>query len=276
MALQSNVLEFIVSGSLDGTTANPVFQRANATSPRPDPPGDDPENIYQFEVENLGIIDLTFPAEDRRSDGPVTKGNRYIPWLLIDTGGVIAPAGAGVDVAAFRPGSTTPIVQKEVVDLEGDPGIYLRRCIFVPHGSSLRLGPGIVAAAGTPIIVRFAVLLPTTRAEEELIVRACCCLRDTTPTVPTTCIDPPNPNAITPPTLSNGVTPIAVTIDGTNFQDGDVVSIPGLVVGSTTFVSDTELKTTVVPEDTGTFNVLVSRPGEDNCTGTLVDGFTVT
>lgn len=271
--LQSNVLEFIVSGSLDGVTPNPVFQRANAVVPRPTPPGQDPDNIYRFEVQDLGIVDLTFPSLLERPDGPVTTGNRYVVWTMIDTDGVVAAAGASVSVAAFRPGGSVPIVQEPVIPFAGLVGVYSRRCVFVPHGSALRL-TGVVAGAN-PIIVRMAILLPFTRREEELIVKACCCLDGIPDTIPSGCVDPPNPDDVDPDTLSSGPDPVTVTVTGSNFQEGDTVSIPGLSFGPTTFVSDTELQVDVTPSTPGTYDVIVTRPGEEDCSGEISDAFIV-
>lgn len=273
MSLQSNVLEFLVSGSLDGVTANPIFQRANAVSPRPDPPGSDAENIYQWEVENLGVIDLSFPALAQRLDGPVTVGPRYIPWLTIDTGGVVAPAGANVSVGAFRPGASAPSIQKVKHNLEGQAGLYSRQCIYVPHGSCLVLGPGLAALAGTPIIVRFAVLLPQTHAEEELIKQACCCLDGTSPSIPVSCLNPPAIERISPATVSAGA--FTLTVDGSSFQEGDTVDVPGAAsVGPTTFVNDTQL-TVDVTASVGTYDVVVTREGEENCSAVLTQGLDV-
>jgi hypothetical protein len=273
--LQTNCLEFLVSGSLDGTTPNPIFERADSETPRPDPPGTDAENIYRFEVENLGILDLDFPAVAERPDGTVTRGNRYVTWLVIDTGGPQGGAGAGVNVVAYRPDSNTPIVQEPIEDLENEIGLYRKACIFVPHGSALQL-TGVDADAGTPILVRLSVALPRTREEEEDLINACCCMAGYF-TLFAGCLLPPDPQSVNPTPIA---APATTTVDviGQNFENGDVVTMPGLTVGATTFVDSTNLQvdvTTLIGDAGQTYDVVVTRPGDAFCEGTLEDGIAV-
>ena len=276
MRLQTNCLEFLVSGSLDGATANPIFQRADATQPtRPDPPGTDPENIYQFEVANLGLVDLDFPAEAVRPDGTVTRGNRYVTWTYVNAGSATGGAGSGINVVGFRPGSSSPILQEAIESLDGKAAVYLKRCIFVPHGSALQLGPNLVADPSERIIVRLGVFLPRTVNEEELIARACCCMTQYD-TIADTCPNPPNPESLDPASI-NAPSSTPVDVIGTNFEFGDVVTIPPLTVSGTTFISSTRLRVTVTVDagDAGQYDVIVTRPGVEDCVGILTPGLAV-
>lgn len=267
MILQTSVLEFLVSGRLDGVTPNAPFQRADAVVPRPDPPGADPENIYQFEVENLGIIDLTFPALLERPDGPVTLGNRYVAWTYVNLGNVAGVAGTNINVAAFRPDSPVPRVQKTAKSLEGEFGIFSQQCIFVPHGSALQFTGDLQADPGVPFIIRFAVLLPQTRTEEELIVRACCCL-DGIPDSQPTCLDAPIIISFVPEPIATGETEL--TINGDNFEATDVVTMTdpdGVPVAfDQTFVDETQIDlSNIVFTQTGPHLVTVAREDDPTC-----------
>jgi len=144
--LQSLTVEYVVSGSLDGTTpAPPIVTDQGADDSTPF----DPENqIYRVEVENLGLID-----PDLGVGGSI--GARCIPFLWIDTT-ALGAVGASVDVVGIVEDDAK--LQTEVESLVGKAGGYLADGFMVPQGSAIRLS-GFTAGA-EPIVVRVSILVP--------------------------------------------------------------------------------------------------------------------
>ena len=151
-------LEYIVTGTLDGTTAAPAF----GVPPTPGP-YDPSSQMLSFTVENLGLIDLT-----GLQGGSVQLADRIVKWIIIhgpnnpfnfrnvaiDFDGQGGPTEISIALAAF--------------------GVYSRRCIRVPQTASLALD-GMAADPDQPVIVRMGVWMPQTKLELAAMVQACCC-----------------------------------------------------------------------------------------------------
>jgi len=143
---QSLTVEYVVSGSLDGTTPAPpivIDQSADDTTPF-----DRDEQIYRVEVEDLGLID-----PDLGSGGSI--GPRCIPFLWLDTEALGTP-GASVEVVGIVGDAAK--LQTEVADLAGEAGGYLDDGFMVPQGSAIRLSG--FSAGAEPIIVRVSIFIP--------------------------------------------------------------------------------------------------------------------
>ena len=159
------------------------------------------------------------------------------------------------------------------VDLPDDRGVLMVELKTGEIRQALQLAGDIEALPGVPILVRLAVLLPQTRTEEELIVQACCCLDEFGPNIPA-CENPPEPESVNPDPIPEQALPGVVQVLGQNFQDGDQVTFipqfPGdpLQVNSTTFVDSTQLNVELIPDVSGTYTVVVTRPSETDCEGT--------
>lgn len=133
---QTYMVEFTVSGELDGTTVQPPEIQA------PSPPPRDPQSIYRFEVENLGLIDVDYVVSALGDDRLGARGNRWIgvTWISAGSAGML---GASLDVVDAVDGSVE--FQKQIEDLAGDTRYYNDLGYLVPQGSMLRVrgfGPG--------------------------------------------------------------------------------------------------------------------------------------
>jgi len=151
-------LEYIVTGSLDGVTAAPSY----GVPPTPGP-YDPSSQILSFEVENLGLVDLTgLPG------GSGQLADRIVKWIII-LGPNVPFNFRNVSVDFDAQGGPTAI-SIGVADL----GVYSRMCILVPQTAALRFD-GMAANPGEPVIVRMGVWMPQTRLELAAMVQACCC-----------------------------------------------------------------------------------------------------
>lgn len=162
---QQVTVEYVVQGSLDGLTpAPPVsFDPSSDDYVAPDERG-----IRVVQVEgDLGIIDPDF-----NSGG--AQGDRCIPWVYLDTGGV----GGAIDSSFVvldvqeEDGISAPIPQVHRFSTGGLSVFYAEKGTHIPQGSAL----GIDGYTGYgPKIVRLNVVAPSTALEEAKIKEACCC-----------------------------------------------------------------------------------------------------
>jgi len=140
-AVQSLTVDYLASGSLDGSTPAPRVTRGNSGTPF-----SLTAQIYQpLEVANIGTIDPDLGAGG--STGP-----RYISQFLVDLAGVVAPGGARVVVAAQR--GDTLVELEEVLDLAGK-SVAFAAPFIVPQGAVIVLTG--VAAGPDPILVRVSI-----------------------------------------------------------------------------------------------------------------------
>ena len=247
--MQSFEIEFLVAGSLDGVTPSPAFitkDRAPST-PKIDPESletdvaePDDDNIYRFDVENLGLVDPDFGLGG-------TFGDRFIVGLWINSPNPAAdPAPIAVVSTRVR-----ELTQEIVVDnLAGLDNFYREECIFIPQGSYLGF-IGFAADPGTPILVRMHVKCPQTLEEYALLLNSCCCTELAACTTPT--VDSISPQVVDcndPPPQRT------VTVKGGPFNADTQASIVAICVGPGG-MSITDIE--IVDEETLTFLV--------NCSG---------
>jgi hypothetical protein len=152
------VVEYLVSGSLNGSTESPLL-------PFPEIPSrdSDEDQIYQLAVETLGIIN---PGTN--NDG--VYGNRFITWMIIRSPNVGVP-GASVDI--IDPRTTGDPIQQNIADLNGVALRYIDTPFLLPQGSVIQVD-GMTAAPGLPIIVRLQVMAPETPTEFLEIIASLC------------------------------------------------------------------------------------------------------
>jgi len=184
-------VEFVVEGELDGETPAPVVSI--------DPDSDDyvaPDDrgIRVVRVEgNLGLIDPDF-------NGLGAQGDRCVPWVYLDTGGLAGEPDsqfAVVDVQEEE-GVATPIPQVPQRFLTGGMSTFFsQKPTSIPQGSSLAI---YGYPAGSDKIVRVNVVAPSTALEEAKIKEACCCSNFP-------CITPGEP-------VITSVTPNSYPLDG--------------------------------------------------------------
>lgn len=143
---QTVALDFTVQGSLDGTTFHPAPFRA----PRRN---GDPQNLYRFVVDKLGVIDVDYNIPEQGRVRLGTVGYRYVTSLWID-GPVAADADARIELVDATSGTIhTQKVLKTFGGAGPDPILFERCGFYVPQGSSLRV-LGVAGSAATPVRLR--------------------------------------------------------------------------------------------------------------------------
>jgi hypothetical protein len=138
---QSITVDYIVRGSLDGVTPAPRVVLGSTRIGQDD-------QIYQVEVENLGLID-----PDLGFGGSI--GPRCLTQLGVDFGGII-PTGGFLSVLFIAPDRQFPI--GTLFTFAGQPSVGTLSPILVPQGSGLILD-GVTAGAN-PILVRVTIEVP--------------------------------------------------------------------------------------------------------------------
>lgn len=151
-------LQYIVTRTLDGSTPAPSF----GVPPTPGP-YDPSSQMLTFEVENLGLIDLTGLA-----GGSGQLADRIVKWISILGPN---PRFNQRNVSVAFDGISE---QTEITIGVGALGVYSRRCIRVPQTAALQLD-GMAANPGEPVVVRMGIWMPQTRLELAAMVQACCC-----------------------------------------------------------------------------------------------------
>lgn len=157
-------VEYLVPGSLDGTTPSPAFSvdRSADNFKKADPDG-----VFRFSAAemvertggNLGLIDLTTPFDGAQN----LFANRLVTWFYLDAPGAPGAGGAAVDSVDVR----DSVITRQILHaaLTGRQNFF-GAGFFVPQGSRLRVD-GFTAAA-EPILVRMNVNFFETL--EELII----------------------------------------------------------------------------------------------------------
>jgi hypothetical protein len=153
---QALMLEYRVSGLLDGVTPSPPVVL---------PPGISESQGCRsviVELDNLGLIDLT-------GFGQRIYADRIIRPLLI----------VGPNVP-FSANNVAIVIDGDVSEREQDipptaNGIFVESCIFVPQGHQLQL-QGMAGTPTEPVIVRLGIFLADTVPALAKMREACCCL----------------------------------------------------------------------------------------------------
>lgn len=259
MGLQTFTVEYRVSGLLDGVTPSPPLSAARVLS----------NGIYQFSVDNLGLIDPSY-------DGEVgSMGDRFMTDLIIKSPN--APVGGLVAIVSDG-------LLYDTVYQTTDALSQFVNCVPIPQGDRVSLDGFDAGVSPTPIVVRMQFRAASDNATYASLVNSCCC-----------CTNPP---VITDVTWANDPSCIlcedtegdrTVTVTGSNFSPTATVEIfntstSGLCeltlasIGSVTVVSSTEI-TFVVSCDGGPtpsdcpFGIRITN--SQGCTAELVDAFCI-
>lgn len=163
---QTHVLEYRIDQSADGVTPAPQFDIAGQPAT---------QGIYVFDVDNLGLIDLSFSGQQptELAAAPSSIGQRYVSWLWAKNAALsgVNPVRSANDV------DNAGYVDVEL--LETLPlaitRFYSRKGYIMPHGTVLRLQDMVPAVAGEPLVVRLAVVIPETQKQDSLFRQSFCC-----------------------------------------------------------------------------------------------------
>ena len=163
---QQVTIEYRVVGDLDGLTLGP-----NVVLDPNDPAYNEPDDrgIHVVDVPgNLGLIDPDLI-------GAAAQGDRCIPWVYLDTGGVGGAPGSLISVldnVERNQGVPVPTEQRAKFFTAGSPLFYSDRPTSVPQGSVL----GIIGYGGGSVkIFRINIVAPQGALEFAAILEACCC-----------------------------------------------------------------------------------------------------
>jgi hypothetical protein len=144
--LQSLTVDYLVSGSLDGSTPAPVVSRNGPNST----PFNRTAQIYEpGEVGALGLID-----PDLGAGGSI--GPRCVSQLVLDLQGQVAPPGARVTVVAETHSGTVELF--EVVDLAGKTVVVAPVPFVVPQGGAIQVEG--FAAGSEAVLIRVSIETP--------------------------------------------------------------------------------------------------------------------
>ena len=171
---KANGLQWLVRNSLDGSTRNELFSVDPGSPDYVEPDGE--TNLYNFEVDNLGIIDLSLI--------PVvpTVGIRFVTSLWIYG---VAPAVSGT--VQIVDSITEKVMREVALATPAEDFLFVGRTIRVPQGASLRLNGWDVS--GNPsdnLRVRLEVRPATsTRQWAQQLIASCCQNAEAAPFIPT-------------------------------------------------------------------------------------------
>lgn len=160
---KANGLQFLVRGALDGTTRNPSFSVDPSSPFYREPNGE--TNMYEFGVENLGVIDLSLI--------PVVPsiGIRFVTSLWIY--GIEPSPGATVDLIDSV---SEKVMRNIAVGSPLDNFLFLNGTIRVPQGASLRLqGWSVAGDPSANLRVRLEVRPATSLRQLTAQLIASCC-----------------------------------------------------------------------------------------------------
>ena len=173
--IQTETVEFTVSGDLDGITLSPAL-----VSPARNL---DPQQIYRPPVVtegnpdgNLGLIDVDYLVSEDGPDKRGARGPRYVSQVWI-TAPAAGAAGASLDLVDNVDG--TPVLQEQLDDLSGLTTFFRDRPFIVPQGSMLRVS-GFTNVPGGTIQVRISYKFLT----DDIVAAAqavCACEEDVSP-----------------------------------------------------------------------------------------------
>lgn len=258
-------IEYRVLGELDGLTPAP---NVSLDPDSPDFVPQDERGIRVVNVEgNLGLIDPDL-------NGGGTQGSRCIPWVYLDTNGVVGAMDSqfGVVDVVPEPGIMVPSGQISPRFATGGlPDFFSRKPTIVPQGSAL----GIFGypAGGAEKIVRLNIVAPDDPLEWADIQHACCCADfpcpEPPPTVSTISINQYEVGQtvefdITGTALGVG-TPESFVPLNYAFVDADTGGmIPAELVAQTT-LTEARLRISSQNAPAGTYTLLARDPFEPDC-----------
>ena len=256
--MQCFTLEYRVQNRIDGVTVSPAFITDDTGSPDAAVPND--ANIYEFTVEDLGLIDPDFGG----SNG--SFGDRFISNIWINSP---VPGDAGA-IAAVVSNRVRELTQEVVLDYVGETNVYSDTCIFVPQGSVLGLVGFDASAVQGDIIVRLEIAAAESLEEYALMLESCCCSL-------TACVAP-EIETVEPDVFvcSGGIDTVVVT--GGPFSPDAEVSIDPLCInpGGMTLVDFRVISPTTIEIDvqcSGFCNVDLTISNGPGCSVTLEAAF---
>lgn len=157
---QTNALEFSVTSRLGGTQRNPPFS-VDENDDDYVPP--DAQNIRHFEVEELGIVDLSLIP------GSTSIGARFVPWIWLNS-----PVAAAPGVCEVVDSETLNFM-RQVFTTVGARAFY-DLGVMVPQGASLRFRDWDIPAGGNPLRLRISLVPPANVLQWAEMLQAFCCL----------------------------------------------------------------------------------------------------
>lgn len=271
--MQTFTVEYLISDLIDGVTPSPAFIPENEAPSGPTDPEEledvtehDDDNIYRFNVTNLGLIDPDFGTGG-------TFGDRFIDALWIQS----PTAGLAASTMAVLSTRTRETVQEFIVpSLVGLTDFYREGCIFVPQGSVLGINGFDASADPDDIVVRMRIKAPDTLEEYAQMLESCCCTSLAECEAPTfSALDTTSVACGAPAPLRT------ITMTGSGFTENTTVEIltascagGDVSISDVTILSDTELSFLVTCDAACTVSLRVSNgPG---CELDIVDAFSTT
>lgn len=153
--IQQATFEYLVTGSVDGTTAPPDFS-VDPRSPIYKAP--DSANIYTWTVTNLGLLEVGFM-------NALASGYRLITTFWLAS---LLPGAANAVIELVATNGLDRLGQ--VADLADLRSLY-RKGIFIPQGCRLRVN-GFTGSAANPVRIRYNVVVPAVDEEFADLQRA--------------------------------------------------------------------------------------------------------
>lgn len=215
------VLEYLVRELADGITPAPQFE-VEGEIPS-DGPFPDREQIYTFEVDRLGLIDLSLSGilPPELAERPSTLGQRYVSWAW----------GRNFFLGSAEPlQKSNDVVNEGYVDVEAletlpvaSSQFYSRKGYVMPQGSVIRVSDMAPNLLGRPFLLRFGIIVPPSIRDDALMREAFCCTENI-PTVTDSdalCVSPSilTP-AVSPNSLTASVVPQTIQINAVPVSTG--------------------------------------------------------
>jgi len=168
---QTNALNFTLFSRLGGNTErNPAF---SVDPSNPDYRKPDRQNIYNFEQEELGVLDLSLVP------GSNSIGVRFVNWIWISAPAApVGPLpGAKIEVVDSVSLETMRLIVP-VFPFPGNELVYFTEGVMLPQGASIRFRGEWLATADTPIRLRVGLVPATDNLEWAAQKIAFCCRRN--------------------------------------------------------------------------------------------------
>lgn len=272
------VLEYLINEFADGITPAPQFEIEGQIPS--DGPFEDPEQIYPFTVDRLGLIDLSLSGllPEDLAENPSGLGQRYVVWfwardLVLGNASPIQKAN-NIEGEGF-----VNLEALETIPL-GSTQFYSRKGYIMPQGTVLRVANMAPRTPGVPFLLRLGILVPPSVRDDGLIREALCCT-ESIPTVTDSSASCLAPDFLTPGVSPNqltaGPTPQQITINATPVSpDFTVVTVAG--PGGPVAPTDLEIEFPSTVRFTGVFGIAgsydVTLSNGAGCVTALNNAFT--
>jgi hypothetical protein len=165
---QTNALNFTLFTRLGGTERNPAFSVDQGS---PDYVKPDRQNLYNFEQEELGILDLSLVP------GSKTIGVRFVNWIWIASPTPPSGPEPGLIEVVDSVSLETMRLISPVIPAPGFEDTYFTAGVAVPQGASIRFQGEWLATPDTPVRLRVGLVPATDNLEWAAQKIALCCTR---------------------------------------------------------------------------------------------------